>query len=139
MCGSSLEQYQRWCCGSVPHGGSVMRKPTTASPGEQEKEPDNLAAVETRLFHEYPGLMGALVTIRYSNGEPREPGMVMIRVQGTTFQVILKDPSTKKELPAVGQTIDDAFAALELMLGMERPPWSRDRFAEEREARKPRK
>lgn len=88
------------------------------------------------MFHGTPAVMSALAAVRYSSGKPREPGWLMIRMQGVLFQVILKDPASGMELQGIGATIDDAFATVELCLGMEKPPWQLDKYAKQREVRK---
>jgi len=83
--------------------------------------------------------MAALITVRYSDGTPRKTGSLLLRMQGTSYQLILKDPSARMELSAVGLTVDDAYAALELLLGMERPPWGPMWEPRENSEKKPRK
>lgn len=113
-----------------------MRKPTAPDQEPEEQQRCTLASLDTKMFHDCPSLMAALATVRYTDGSPRENGWFMVRMQGTLYQVILKDPSTGMELQGVGPTVDDAFAAVELMLGMDRPPWQLDKYARAREPRK---
>lgn len=88
----------------------------------------HLAPVESNLFTAFPSLIAHLAVTRYDDGDPRQPGWVTMKTQGSIWQCVAKDPDGAASLLATGQTIDDAIALLELLLGAPDAPWEADRF-----------
>jgi len=106
------------------------RKPGGGSTGPQL--PIHLAPVESRIFANLTALVEHLVVCRYSDGTPRRTGRMFLEVQGAGFRIVLKEPDMGLELPVSGQTLDDVFAAADLILGVEDPPWIPDPWQLER-------
>lgn len=103
-----------------------MRKPVASSMSEQDGKPVHLAQLDSPLFNTLPNLMKHCAVTRYDDGESRWPGTAIIRTEGSTWKVILKDPSTALQLLCAASTLDDALALAELLLGAEKAPWESD-------------
>lgn len=103
-----------------------MKKPVVASSLDTSKGPSHLAAIESKLFHGLLNVVKHLVINRYDNGEARVPGTFIWRVEGSHFKLIAKDPTTRLQLSVVANTVDDAWALMDLYLGSEDAPWEDD-------------
>lgn len=90
------------------------------------------ASVETKLLHELPLFVQHLTCTRYEDGSPRKPGTALVKVIGSTWVVVLKEPDTALEMSCAGVTIDDACALAEILLGDPAAPWEPDPWAEKR-------
>lgn len=122
--------------GRLPGRGTDVKRATAAGDGEQGKVPCHLAAVESKALQDCPSLVAHMVTIRYDDGASRSTGTLYVKIQGPNWYVTVKDPDARLQMTGIGASFDDALAAVELMLGMEKPPWEVDRWAERQEPRK---
>lgn len=91
--------------------------------------PKNLAAVETRVFGSLMNIVAHLADVRYDDGSPRTPGPVFIKTLGGAWLVTAKEPDAGCQLPVTANTLDDALAALDLLLGADDAPWEIDPWA----------
>lgn len=129
-----------WCShAETRHRGGVLEKteyPTewrtvkkikiaATAPGSG---PVHLAAVETNLFHKLPAVVAHCAVTRYDDGEVRKPGWVIIKTQGAMWVATAKDPDACAQIVATGQTLDDAIALLDLLLGAHDAPWEPDPY-----------
>jgi len=108
-----------------------MKKPMPQA--TQGTGPTHLAPVESIVFGSFPNIMAHLTVVRYDDGTPRQPGTIFLRTLGAAFQITATAPDAQCRLPVVGNTIDDALAALDLMLGADDAPWEIDPYAKARE------
>lgn len=88
--------------------------------------PRHLAAVETNLLQPCPAIVAHCAVTRYDDGDARRPGWIMVKTQGAMWSVTAKDPDAGASITATGQTLDDALALLDLLLGAEEAPWEPD-------------
>jgi len=88
----------------------------------------NLAAVESNVFSKLPSLVAHCCVVRYDDGEPRRPGWFTVKTQGAAWTVQVKDPDSCSQLQATAQSLDDALALADLLLGSEEAPWEPDPF-----------
>ena len=91
--------------------------------------PVHLAAMETIIFDRVPNITAHCATVRYEDGTPRQPGWITIRTLGGAWQVTAKEPDACCQLVSVAQTLDDALAQLDLLLGADEAPWELDPWA----------
>jgi len=64
----------------------------------------------------------------YEDMTPRQPGYFTVRTRGLAFEITLYDYDSGTRLAVQGPTLDDMFAAAELMLGTENAPWTQDQY-----------
>jgi len=88
--------------------------------------PSHLAAMETRVFGGLMNITAHCAVVRYDDGTPRQPGWVTIRTLGGAWQCTAKEPDAGCQLVSVANTLDDALAQLDLLLGAEDAPWEVD-------------
>jgi len=88
----------------------------------------HLAAVESGVFAKLMSLVAHCCTVKYDDGEPRRPGWFTVKTQGAAWTVQVKDPDSCSQLQATAQSLDDALALADLLLGSEEAPWEPDPF-----------
>jgi len=106
--------------------GSLKKRTPQAANGTG---PKNLAAVESRVFGSLMNIIGHLADVRYDDGTPRQPGTLFIKTLGGAWSVTAKEPDAQAALPVVANSLDDALAALDLLLGADDAPWEIDPWA----------
>lgn len=104
-----------------------MKKVKIAS-GPNATGPTHLAALESGVMGKMHAIVKHCAVTRYDDGEPRRPGWVTIKTQGAMWMVTAKDPDAAAQISATGQTLDDALALLDLLLGAPDAPWEPDPF-----------
>lgn len=108
-------------------GGWIVKRRKANEPAEGKAVPTHRAPMETQLFQKLPNVMAHLAVNRLDDGSPRRPGSVIVMSSGSGYRLIAKEPDESLELEAYGETIDDAFAMLELLLGTDDCPWQPER------------
>jgi len=88
----------------------------------------HLAAVESNVFCKLASLVAHCCTVKYDDGESRRPGWFTVKTQGAAWTVQVKDPDSCSQLQATAQSLDDALALADLLLGSEEAPWEPDPF-----------
>jgi hypothetical protein len=106
------------------------RMPSEAIAGKVA--PQHLAAVETNVMNTLPNLVSHCCVTRYDDGTARRPGWWTVKTQGTTWIVQVKDPDGCCGLSAMAQSLDDALALADLLLGADDAPWEPDPFLADR-------
>ena len=104
----------------------MKKRMTTETSGEC---PPHFAAVESSLFASLHSIVAHLAVTRYDDGTARQPGTLMIRTVGASWQVTLKEPDVAAQLVIVAPTLDDALAAASLALESDDTPWQPDPWA----------
>lgn len=105
-----------------------MRKKTLGAAAAKADGPSHLAAIESDVLCKCPELVKHCCVSRYDDGDPRKPGWFTVKTMGSAWVVQVKDPDAALSLTATGQTLDDALALAELLLGSEEAPWEQDPF-----------
>lgn len=115
-----------------------MRRRQATEPAQAKDGPSHLAPIESDILSKCHNIVAHCCVTRYDDGEPRVPGWVTLKTQGSAWVVQCKDPDGCCSLQAIGQTLDDALALADLLLGAESAPWEPDRFlqAQKRERKK---
>lgn len=115
----------------------MKRRQATEAPASKDG-PSHLAPIESDVLTKCHNIVAHCCVTRYDDGEARVPGWVTIKTQGSAWVVQCKDPDSCCSLQAIGQTLDDALALADLLLGAESAPWEVDRFlqAQKRERKK---
>lgn len=88
----------------------------------------HLAALESSVFARLFNLVSHCAVTRYDSGKPRKTGWFTIKTMGASWVVQVKDPDSCQSLQAIGQTLDDALALADLLLGQDSGPWEYDKF-----------
>jgi len=88
----------------------------------------HLAPLETNVFGKLFNIVSHCCLTRYDDGDARQPGWVTIKTQGSAWVVQVKDPDGCCGMQCIGNTLDDALALADLLLGAEDAPWEPDRF-----------
>lgn len=96
----------------------------------------HLAAVESNILTAFPNLVAHACVTRYEDGTSRRPGWWTVRTQGAAWIISVKDPDSGCGLQATGQSLDDALALAELLLGAEDAPWESDPFLKQQGKKK---
>lgn len=94
---------------------------------------------ESKTLSKFPTFSHFMTDTTYDDGTPRTPGRWWWNNLSTTFEVILFNPDAGARLPVVAPTIDEMFAALEMITKAENAPWQPDKFLQEQLAKKSRK
>lgn len=112
----------------------MKKRLAAASPGDEDKSV-HLAAIETLLFGNYPAIMAHLATTRLDDGSARTPGTLLLRTAGSSWTLMAKEPDECLQMQVHGQTLDDVFVLLELLLSAEKAPWEPDPWAKARQGK----
>jgi hypothetical protein len=91
--------------------------------------PAHAAAVESVLFANLHSLVAHLAITRYDDGSARQPGTLLVRTVGASWQVTVKEPDVSGQLIFNAPTLDDALAAAALALESDQTPWQPDPWA----------
>jgi len=110
-------------------------------PGKQTTEggASHLAAMETELFGKLSSLAAHVAVTRYEDGSPRRPGWFTVKTLGAAWVVQVKDPDSCCQLQTTSQTLDDALALADLLLGSEEAPWEPDPWLQRTESQRKKK
>ena len=110
-------------------------------PGKQSSEggASHLAAMETNVFAKLSSLAAHVAVTRYEDGTPRRPGWFTVKTLGAAWVVQVKDPDSCCQLQTTSQTLDDALALADLLLGSEEAPWEPDPWLQRTETQKKKK
>lgn len=95
----------------------------------------HLAAVETLLLGQYPAVVSHLAVTRWDDGQPRTPGTLLLKVIGSSWALVAKEPDECLQLQVLGQSLDDVFTLLELLLSGDQAPWEPDPWAKARQTK----
>ena len=126
-------------CASVSKWGSVFCPPLyryarpemnvkkiNLKPEGSKDGPSHIAPVESTVFARFHSLVAHCSVTRYDDGEARQPGWFTVKTQGAAWIVQIKDPNACAQLQCIGETLDDALALAELLLGADSAPWEID-------------
>ena len=83
---------------------------------------------ESVILNDAPLLRQFLTHTAYEDMTPRQPGYVTICTRGLAFEITLYDYDSGQRCACQGPTLDDMFAAAELVLGAENAPWTADNY-----------
>jgi len=109
-----------------------------AAPAESNPLTKALPALSVMLG-KLPALREFITATSYDDGSPRQPGYFTFRNRTTTFEVTAYDVDAGLRLACRGEKIDDAFALLEQLLGVEDAPWEVDNYLMEQAKRRAKK
>lgn len=84
---------------------------------------------ESKLLAQLPHLVNHLSVTRYEDGEPRTTGTAILKVLGTAWVVVLKEPDAAAQMQVTAATLDDALVLADLLLGSDGAPWEPDPWA----------
>jgi len=96
--------------------------------GTDPTGPTHLAAVESNVFSSLPAFVAHCAVTRYEDGDARRVGWINITTRGGMWSITAKDPDSAASITATGQTLDDALALIDLLLGSEDAPWESDSY-----------
>lgn len=99
----------------------------------------HLAPLETDVFKAVMAIVEHLAIRQYDDGDPREPGTLLLSTLGAAWRITAKDPDSCMQLPVVANTLDDALVLLDTLLRAEEAPWEPDQWALRRKAEKKKK
>lgn len=113
-----------------PLAGPPNRRPEVKKKemSKAAAEASHLAAMETERFADMLSLVEHLATVKYEDGDPRQPGFIILRTNGSAYQAVVKDPDTGMAFTAAGKTLDEALETAALYLGTDSAPWEPDAF-----------
>ena len=120
---------------SVPAPEFSMRKIVLGQGAEASKS-KHLAPIDCRILGQLPNLVAHCCVTRYDDEAPRSPGWFTVATKGAAWVVTVKDPDAGAKMVLTGNTLDDAMALAELMLGSEEAPWEIDPFLKSQGKRK---
>jgi len=92
----------------------------------------HLAALESTMFGQLLPFLQHLAVVRFESGKPRTPGTAILKTDGASWKIVLKEPDAKLQLQLVATTIDDLLALAALALEGEEAPWEHDKWAYDR-------
>lgn len=113
-----------------------MKKKTTGTAAVQVK---HLAALESDVFKGLLPIVEHMAVRQYEDGDPREPGWVTIKTQGSAWVVQIKDPDACVSFSAVAETLDKALETAALLLSCDDAPWEQDKWLVDAAARRKKK
>lgn len=88
--------------------------------------PEHLAAVESNVWGAFGPLIAHCAVTRYDDGDPRKPGWLTIKTQGSSWVVQVKDPDSASSFQAVAVSLDDALSLASVLLEADSTPWEHD-------------
>jgi hypothetical protein len=112
-----------------------MKKKVVGSGVAKTDGPSHLAAMESNVFCKLMGLVAHCAVTKYEDGDPRKPGWCTVKTMGSAWVIQVKDPDTCLQLSAVGQSLDDALALIDILLTSEEAPWEPDPFARSQQSK----
>lgn len=98
--------------------------------------PTHLAAVETNVLNSLPNIVAHCCLTRYDDGSTRRPGWLILRTMGASWVVQVKDPDGGCSMSLTAQTLDDALALADVMLGSDDAPWEADPYLKGQQPKK---
>lgn len=102
---------------------SFLSRPTAASNGKQSGVP----APEDVRSH-WPAVGEYVYAENYPDGTPRAKSTITLMAgDASGWKLVLNDRQEGRSLWATGESLEDAFCALELQLESANPPWKADR------------
>ena len=133
--------FRGFCVRSVyPRGGSPLDRLLVFPPPEfsvkrvelrqqaSGKTLTHLAARDCAALGDFPNLKAHAAVTRYEDGSSRKTGWWTVKTQGAAWCVQVKDPDSCCSFVATAQTLLDAFALADLLLGSTDAPWEPDPF-----------
>ena len=93
----------------------------------------------TKTLGKFPTLVAFLTSRSYDDGGARVPGKFWMDASSSGFSLTLIDVDQALRIVVRAGTLDDVFAAAELVLGAENAPWEVDAFQADRQAQKKKK
>jgi len=97
--------------------------------------PDDLPS-DSKTLKAFPTLRAFLTARSYEGGGVRLPGKIWLEGNALGFQVTLKDVDQALQVSVRASTLDDVFAAAELLLGADKAPWEVDQWQAGKQAEK---
>jgi len=97
--------------------------------------PSDLPAT-TKVLGKFPSLVAFLTARSYTDGPARVPGKIWLEGNSLGFSITLIDVDNAVRCVVRAGTLDDVYAAAELLLGTENAPWEVDQYQAERQAQK---
>lgn len=95
---------------------------------------------DTKILKKACPMLVEFVTCRsYIEGGARVPGRFWFEPSGSGFMITLFDLDNAMKIAVRAGTIDDVFAACEVVLGAENAPWEPDQYQLDRRAQKGKK
>lgn len=91
---------------------------------------------DSKVLAKFPLIREFLTATQYEDGGARTPGYITLRNRVIEFEVSLYDPDAGSRIAIRSRTMDDAFAAAELILGAADAPWEPDRYLMEQLAKR---
>lgn len=116
-----------------------MKKRTVPNQAGKVDGPQHLAAIESDVFTRLPNIVKHCCVTKYEDGEPRKPGWITIKTYGAAWVVQCKDPDACLSLSCTQQSLDDALALADVLLGSDEAPWEPDPFLMKQSAPKAKK
>lgn len=117
-----------------PELGAMMKRRSVGAAAEGSKH-THLAPVESDILSSCPNVIAHCAVTRYDDGTPRQPGWVTVKTMGSAWVLEAKDPDAAARVTATGDSLDNALALLELLLGAEEAPWESDPWLRQRSAK----
>lgn len=96
----------------------------------------HIAALESEMMKDAMPVLEQLAMLQYEDGSPRQGGLLMVWVDGSTWTALVKERSADAQMRATGRTWDEMIGTLALMLGAEDAPWEPDPNARRHGGRK---
>jgi hypothetical protein len=126
-CRSSGGQYEHY---PLPDVGVGTVKKWQATPAP--RTPGDSPPVVSVVLKKFPRLLAFQTDRWYDDGSPRLPGSVWFDSDLGASKAMLKEPSLCLCARIRAATVDELYAAIELFLSLDNPPWEHDRFAAEK-------
>jgi len=121
-----------WVARERPSTRGRVRVKRVKQAGTGDASQKHLAALESVLFGKLQAIVSHLAITQYDDGAPRRPGWITLKTLGAAWVVEAKDPDSCCKLSVVQNTLDDALAALCLLLESEEAPWEPDPWLQQK-------
>lgn len=119
----------------APPGFGAMKRKIVGG-GPSSTLASHLAPLESAVFGKLFNLVSHCCVTKYDDGEPRQPGWFTVKTSGSAWVVQVKDPDGCCQMSAIGNTLDDALALADLLLGSDEAPWEPDPWAKRKATEK---
>lgn len=82
----------------------------------------------SKVLAKLPLIREFLSATAYEDQSPRQPGYLTLKNRGGSYEITVYDPDAGLRCAVRAMTLDDVFAAAELLLGASDAPWEVDRW-----------
>lgn len=118
----------QWVLGYTNEDWRDALKKITVGGSVGGKHAETIADRSSTVLGKLAALVSHCSVVRYEDGSARKPGWFTLSTMGSSWVVKIKDPDACAQLTVTAQSLDDALALADLLVGSSDAPWEPDAF-----------